>query len=70
MNVRSLEFIDAIKKVDYRVIQDLCVSFEKLINNEKLRKTMGENNVHLIKQKFSIETRNRELKKFLDKLSI
>ncbi len=70
VNVRSLEFIDAIKKVDYRVIQDLCVSFEKLINNEKLRKTMGENNVHLIKQKFSIETRNRELKKFLDKLSI
>lgn len=67
LNVRSKEFIEDIRKIDQRVIQDICKSLKKLIKNSKLREKLGKYGNQTIKKKFSLEIRNKKLKKIFDK---
>ena len=66
LNVRTKYFIEDIKNLDNRVIEDLCNALRKLIENPKLRERLGKNGKHDADTKFSIETRNKKLKKIFD----
>ena len=66
LNIRSKEFISEIKEIDERVIRDICSALRKLITNQKLRERLGKNGRKTIKLKFSLEKRNKQLKKVFD----
>ncbi len=66
LNIRSKEFIKEIKNIDKRVISDICDALRKLIKDPKLRERLGKEGRRISKDKFSIEKRNKELKKIFD----
>jgi len=67
-NTRSKEFVSAIKKIDRRVINDLTEKIGILINEPFLKEKMSNESLKIINKKFSIEKRNKELKKLFDKI--
>ncbi len=67
-NIRSKKFINTIKKIDKRVINDLSEKIEILINNPSLKEKMSKESLKIVKTKFSIQKRNKELKKLFDKI--
>jgi len=68
-NVRSKEFIIADRKLNKRVIKDLCSATIKLIEDKKLREKLGVESRKMIETKFSIELRNKKLKKVFDEIT-
>ena len=65
-NIRTKEFLSEIKNVDNKVIDKLVEKVDILIKNKRLRIKMGENGRKMIDSKFSIEARNKKLKKIFD----
>ena len=65
-NVRTKEFLSEIKNIDNKVIDKLVEKVDILIKNKRLRIKMGENGRKMIDSKFSIEARNKKLKKIFD----
>ncbi len=66
LNIRSKEFIEEIKQMDKQVIERLSAALKKLILNQNLREKLGKNARRDVEKKFSIELRNKKLKKVFD----
>jgi len=66
VNIRSSNFINAIKKGDSVVIDALYEKLVILIKDKKLREAISDRNKLLVKKKFSVEKRNSLLKKVFD----
>lgn len=65
-NNRSEEFIEAIKNIDPRVIQELANVASTLIKSTKLRSKMSKETLAIFKKKYSFERQNKELKEVFD----
>lgn len=65
-NIRTKEFLSEIKQIDERVINELHKAVKKLIKNPKLREKLGKQGKKLAETKFSLEKRNKMLKKIFD----
>jgi len=70
-NTRPPQFLRAIRAVDIKVAQQLANKISILIENEELRRKMGKAGRQEIEQgKFSINERNRGLKKIFDEATL
>lgn len=70
-NARPPQFLNAIRTVDTQVAQQLADKTSMLIENEELRRRMGKAGRQQIeKGKFSIDERNRRLKKIFDEATL
>jgi glycosyltransferase involved in cell wall biosynthesis len=70
-NTFSPQFRRAIRTVDTKVSQQLANKISMLIESEELRRRMGKAGRHEIeKGKFSIDERNRRLKKLFDEATL
>jgi len=70
-NTRPPQFLRAIRTVDTKVVQQLANKTSILIENEELRRRMGKaGRGEIEKGKFSIDERNRGLKKIFDKATL
>lgn len=67
-NLRADGFIEKIKNLDEKVIERLCSAVESLIKNPRLRKRIGKNARKIMKKYYSIDNRNRLLKKVFDEI--
>ena len=65
-NSKSLDFFNLLKKIDKRVIDEICEKASILIKDEKLREKFGKEGKRIFKTKFSIKKRNKKLKKIFD----
>lgn len=68
VNVREPNFIRSIKEQDDTVIDGLVEKFEILMKDRYLVKKINQNNLKLIKTKFSAKKRNKEFKKLFDEI--
>jgi len=66
LSLRTSDFFQEVKNLDINVIKELTEKVEKLIKNPTLRKRMGKEGMRIARTKFSIETRNKKLKKIFD----
>lgn len=68
-NVRQPNYSKALKKWDFQYVDNFVRSCENLINDKKSIIRMGKNGKEMIKNgRFSIENRNKLLKKLFDKI--
>ena len=65
-NIRSDKFISEIKNMDEKVVDRLYWAVKKLTENQKLREKLGKNGKKTAETKFSMELRNKKLKKVFD----
>lgn len=65
-NVKTREFLEAIKKGDERVVRDLRERIIFLFEHPRVLRRMSENSKKIIRAQFSIGLRNRTLKRVLD----
>lgn len=67
-NVRNKKFIGAILKGDKKIVNDLANKVELLIKNPELKRKLSQNARKQFKAKFSINKRNKALKRIFDKI--
>lgn len=65
-NIRSRKFISEIEEVDEEVVGRLYGAVKRLVENQKLREKLGRYGKKTAENKFSIELRNKKLKKIFD----
>lgn len=65
-NTKRDEFLSEIKVEDSELIERLAEKVELLIKDRVLREKIGRNGRKIVKSKFSVEERNRKLKKIFD----
>lgn len=68
-NVRTKEFIEKLRDSDLEVINEIYINIRKFVLNPKLLEKMGKNSYNLLKTDFSLDKRNRLLKKVFDKFT-
>jgi len=65
-NARSRGFINSLKKIDNRIIDEICEKAALLIKDEKLREKFSKEGKRMSETKFSLEKRNKKLKEIFD----
>lgn len=65
-NIRTSKFLQEVKKIDSKVIDNLSEKMILLAKNPSLRKKLGNNGREFIKKYFSIEERNKKFKQIFD----
>jgi glycosyltransferase involved in cell wall biosynthesis len=66
VSVRSEKFIEAIKTIDQRVIEDLVTATTRLIEDPALLRRMSSDTLRIFRERYTIEQKNAQLKKIFN----